>query len=222
MRISVIIPTLNECKHIAQTLLCLQVMRQHGNEVILVDAGSDDNTVEVATPLCDLVIITKRGRAHQMQAGINKSCGDVLWFLHGDTIVSENTYFLIQQALNKHLWGRFNVTINSQYKFLRLVAFMMNLRSCITGVCTGDQGIFVKKEIYTQVGGFPIIPLMEDIALSKKLKRLGRPACIKTSINTSGRRWESHGVIKTILLMWLLRMLYFFGKNPVSLKKYYK
>ena len=129
---------------------------------------------------------------------------------------------VIDNALKKNDWGRFDIVITSQYRMLKLVSYMMNLRSCITGICTGDQGMFVKKEIYNNTSGFPAIPLMEDVALSKVLKRYGRPACVKETLQTSGRRWEEDGLIRTILLMWILRALYFIGVSPAALKSLYK
>ena len=222
MKISVIIPVLNEEGYISQTLLCLQAMRQRGHEVIVIDGGSQDNTVNVATPLSDMVIRSEKGRAQQMQEGVAQSDGDALWFLHADTVTPDNADDIIKQALNKKYWGRFDIVITSKHKLLRLVGIMMNLRSCITGICTGDQGIFVKKETYNSIGGLSQIPLMEDIALSKNLKKIGRPACIQEVIYTSGRRWETYGIIRTILLMWTLRTLYFLGASPVFLKSKYK
>ena len=222
MKISVIIPVLNEARHISHTLSCLQSMRQRGHEIIVIDGGSDDHTLDIAAPLSDTVIQTGKGRALQMHAGVRQARGDVLWFLHADTICPENADNIIGNALKKNDWGRFDVVIMSQHRMLKLVSYMMNLRSCITGICTGDQGMFVKKEIYNNTSGFPAIPLMEDVALSKVLKRYGRPACVKETLQTSGRRWEEDGLIRTILLMWILRALYFIGVSPAALKSLYK
>lgn len=222
MKISVIIPVLNEAGGIFQTLSNLQALRQRGHEVIVVDGKSHDDTMDIALPLSDAVIQVEKGRARQMQAGAELAKGDVLWFLHADTIAPQNADIVIKQVLDKKNWGWFNVVITSRFKLLKLVASIMNLRSSITGVCTGDQGMFIKTELFRQAGGFPLIPIMEDIALSKKLKKQGRPACVKEVLHTSGRRWEEKGIIRTVFLMWALRFLYFVGVDPKTLKHMYK
>ena len=221
--LTVIIPVLNEAAGIAATLQCLQPMRNRGMQVIVVDGGSSDATVETATPLADLVVLSACGRAVQMNTGVSQSTGDMLWFLHADTHVPDNADQRIMQALQNHSqgWGRFDVEITGKSKLLAIVARMMNLRSRLTGIATGDQGIFMTRHCFDTVGGFPNIPLMEDIALSKKLKSLARPCCLTSTIQTSGRRWESNGVIRTILLMWLLRAAYALGVSPQHLKQFY-
>ncbi|MDH5189696.1 MAG: TIGR04283 family arsenosugar biosynthesis glycosyltransferase [Gammaproteobacteria bacterium] len=222
MVISIIIPALNEEKNILQTLSSLQTFRQRGHEIILVDGGSTDSTESIAKPLCDIVLSTRKGRACQMHAGATASHGDVLWFIHADTIAPQNADHMIEKALTKKSWGRFDVTISGKSWLFRIIAVMMNLRSRITGICTGDQGIFVKKETYMRHGGYPDIPLMEDIAISKQLKKTELPACITIPMLTSGRRWDQKGVVKTMLLMWWLRFLYFIGVSPVKLSDIYK
>ena len=224
LRLSIIIPALNEEAHIATTLAPLQVMRQHGHEVIVVDGGSSDATVALAAPLADQLIHGERGRARQMNAGAALSQGDVLWFLHADTQVPEESDLLLLNALNgpDTVWGRFDVRLSGRHPLLRLVAHLMNLRSCLTGIATGDQGIFVRRAVFFDVGGYPEQPLMEEIALSKQLKQLSKPLCIKTPLITSSRRWESHGILRTVLLMWRLRLLYALGADPARLARLYR
>ncbi len=221
--LSVIIPALNEAEVIQSTLAPLQPMRAHGVEVVLVDGGSDDATVSLARPLTDRVIRSVRGRAQQMQAGVVASSGCVLWFLHADTSIPDNADQLISDALEggQSHWGRFDITLTGNHVLLQAVAWLMNRRSRLTGIATGDQGIFVRRDLYDCVGGFPLIPLMEDIALSRALKQHSRPARIKQKIESSPRRWHKHGVIRTILSMWGLRLAYFLGVSPEQLAKYY-
>ena len=159
-----------------------------------------------------------------MNAGAAKACGDVLMFLHADTRLPREAERLVLDGLARsgHDWGRFDVTIAGRHPMLRVVAFMMNLRSRITGIATGDQAIFVKRAAFDAAGRFPAIPLMEDIALSKRLKRTSRPLCLRERAITSGRRWEKHGVFRTILLMWRLRLAYFFGADPAQLARRYR
>jgi rSAM/selenodomain-associated transferase 2 len=221
--LSVIIPALNEAEYIQSTLVPLQSMRARGVEVVLVDGGSDDETVSLARPFTDRVIRSARGRAQQMQAGVAISSGRVLWFLHADTRVPDNADQLILAALENGLfgWGRFDVTLSGGHILLRTIAWLMNRRSRLTGIATGDQAIFIRRELFDRIGGFQPIPLMEDIALSRALKQHCRPACINQKIESSPRRWHKHGVTRTILSMWGLRFAYFLGVSPEQLAKYY-
>jgi len=223
-QISVIIPALNEAAGLQPALAALQGLRRRGHEVILVDGGSIDATVSVARPLVDSVLQTERGRAVQLQAGALAAKGAVLWFLHADTRAPEHADGLISAALQDtgRQWGRFDVQLSERRLTLRLVAALMNIRSRLSGIATGDQGIFVRRTLYDAVGGFPPIPLMEDIALSRALRRHGRPAVIRQRLQTSPRRWEQHGVLSTILLMWGLRLAYFAGVTPGLLARFYR
>jgi rSAM/selenodomain-associated transferase 2 len=221
--LSVIIPALNEAEYIHSTLAPLQSMRARGVEVILVDGGSDDETVSRARPFTDQVIRSARGRARQMQAGVALSSGCVLWFLHADTRVPDNADQLIFEALENRSsgWGRFDVTFSGGHALLGVVAWLMNRRSCLTGIATGDQAIFIRRGLFDRIGGFQSIPLMEDIALSRALKQSCRPVCINQKIESSPRRWHKHGVIRTILSMWGLRFAYYLGVSSEQLAKYY-
>jgi len=222
LKISIIIPTLNEQSVIANSLLKLQPLREAGHEIIVIDGGSSDNTCQIVSPLADKILITKSGRANQMNFGAKSAQHDVLLFLHADTFLPTNADKMISQSLTtKQQWGRFNVRLSGTAKLLRVVEKMMNWRSCWTGIATGDQAIFVQRDLYQQVQGFPNIPLMEDIAFSKKLKQFSFPICIKQPVITSSRRWEENGIVKTILLMWKLRLAYAFGVSPHKLKDYY-
>ena len=221
--LSIIIPCLNEADCIAETLAALGPARRRGTEVIVVDGGSHDDTVERATAAADTVISASRGRAIQMNAGAVRARGEILLFLHADTRPPEQLDGLIIDGLNRagRSWGRFDVTIGGTHLLLRVVQAMMNFRSRVTGIATGDQGIFVTRTLFTAAGGYPEIPLMEDIELSKRLKRFAPPLCLKHRIVTSGRRWERNGVVRTILLMWRLRLAYWLGADPHRLAMRY-
>ena len=222
IKLSIIIPVFNEAGNIAASLNQLQAYRQQGHEVIVVDGGSQDNTFDCAVGLVDKLLMSKPGRALQMNIGAEQAQGDVLLFLHADTRLPKDADKLIADVItNGRTWGRFNVHLSGQHFFFRIIESMMNLRSCITGIATGDQAIFVKRSIFEQIGAYPEIKLMEDIELSKKLKSFGKPACIKQRVITSSRKWESNGIIRTVLLMWRLRLLHFFGVSPEKLYSQY-
>jgi len=220
--LSIIIPALNEAETIATQLEALQHLRSQGVYLTLVDGGSSDNTLEIARPLVDQVISTKPGRAIQMNAGALSSTAEILLFLHADTLLPPSALTLIRDAITAGaLWGRFDVRIDSSRPLLRIVERMMNWRSRLNGIATGDQGIFVHRSTFERIGGYPEQMLMEDIALSARLKRITPPACFKDYVITSGRRWEKHGILPTILLMWRLRTAYFFGVAPEKLAVHY-
>lgn len=221
--VSVIIPALNEAGCIRELCTALQPLRSRGHEIILVDGGSDDQTPLLGKPLVDRVLHAARGRALQMRTGAAAANGSILWFLHADSGVPENPDQLILEALEngRRDWGRFDVSLSDRHIVLRTIAYLMNLRSRISAIATGDQGIFVRRSLYEQVGGFPPLPLMEDIALSRALKKHGRPACIRQRLATSARRWQQHGITRTILIMWGLRIAYFVGISPDYLVKHY-
>lgn len=218
-RLSIIMPVLNEAVGIVHALEALQPLRAAGHELIVADGGSVDATCDLALPLSDHVIAAPRGRAAQMNAGVAQAGGDVLLFLHADTRLPQGADRLIIDgfANSETRWGRFDVTIEGAPKMLRVIGCMVNLRSRITGIATGDQAIFVRAKDFHAVGGFPDQPLMEDIAFSKMMKLGGAPLCLSARVKTSGRRWEKHGVWLTILLMWRLRLAYFFGADPARL-----
>ena len=223
MQLSVIIPALNEAARIEATLRDLGSLRARGAEVIVVDGGSTDETADAAKRLSSAVLQgTPRGRAAQMNAGAARATGDALLFLHADTRLPADADALITQALQGHHWGRFNVALDGGHPLLRMVESMMNWRSRVTGIATGDQAIFVRRATFEAVGGFPNQPLMEDIDLSAKLKRIGKPACLRARVRTSARRWEEHGIVATIVKMWWLRAAYFFGAKPATIARWYR
>ena len=224
MRLSIVIPALEEAAGITATLAALQPLRARGHEVIVVDGGSRDATLLIARLLADRAFAAPPGRSAQMNAGARKATGDALLFLHADSLLPERAAPAIAQALAAGArWGRFDVTIRGRPWILKLVAPMMNLRSRLTGIATGDQGMFVERALFEQVGGFAAIPLMEDVALSKTLKRAaGRPACLAERIVTSGRRWEMHGPWRTIVTMWRLRLAFALGADPARLARDYR
>jgi len=208
-------PVLNEGASIRPAL---EALRGRGYEVIVADGGSSDATAELAAGLCERVLSAPRGRGAQMNAGAAAAHGDVLVFLHADTRLPADAGAAIAAAVKTHLWGRFDVEIDGRHRLLKLVACAMNVRSRLTGIATGDQAIFVRREAFT---GFPEIALMEDIAFSRDMKRRGPPACLRSRVVTSGRRWESRGVLRTIFLMWRLRLAYFLGASPDKLARLY-
>jgi rSAM/selenodomain-associated transferase 2 len=224
MRLSIVMPALNEAAGIAHTLSRLQRLRARGHEVIVVDGGSTDATPDLAAPLADRVLRAPRGRARQMNDGARHARGEVLLFLHADTRLPDDADATILEGLARsgRAWGRFDVAIEGRHPLLRVISAAMNLRSRVTAVCTGDQAIFVERSRFEAVGGFPPIALMEDIALSKRLRRGARPLCLRARAVTSGRRWEEHGVWRTMALMWWLRLCYFLGASPERLRRVYE
>ena len=221
--LSIVVPCLNEAAGIADALTALAPLRRRGSEVIVVDGGSRDGTAERARAHADAVISAPRGRASQMNAGAARARGEILLFLHADTLLPEAADALVVDGLKRARrgWGRFDVAIEGRHPLLKVVACLMNLRSRLTGIATGDHAIFVTRSLFTAAGGYPEIALMEDIALSKRLKRFGPPLCLKHRLTTSGRRWERHGVLRTILLMWRLRLAYWLGADPGKLAPRY-
>jgi len=222
--LSIVVPVLNEAAQITRTLAQLAPLRQRGAQVIVVDGGSTDATVGLAQPLADHVLCdAPRGRARQMNAGAAAARGAVLLFLHADTLLPAHADRLVLQAVASGAqWGRFDVRIEGRARMLRVVAALMNLRSRWTGIATGDQAIFVRRDTFVALGGFADQPLMEDIELSRRLRRRSRPACLRERVTTSGRRWETRGVWRTIVLMWRLRWRYWRGESPQSLAKAYR
>jgi rSAM/selenodomain-associated transferase 2 len=214
---SIIIPTLNEEKSIVSCLVSLQPLRDCC-EIIVADGGSADATKKLAKPLVDKLIASEKGRAIQMNAGAENAEGNILVFLHADTFLPPEALDHIAQAINnKRQWGRFDVELSGSHPMLKVISVFMNWRSRITGIATGDQAIFVDKQLFESVGHYPVIPLMEDIALCKKLKKISPPICLEAKVASSGKRWECAGVVKTILLMWSLRLRYFLGADPQTL-----
>ncbi|MCN4144787.1 MAG: TIGR04283 family arsenosugar biosynthesis glycosyltransferase [Thiohalomonas sp.] len=222
-KISIIIPVLNEAETIQSFLQALQPLRKQGHEVVLVDGHSDDDSCALACPLVDRMFSSQPGRARQQILGAKMSSGQVLLFLHADTKLPEKAEQVILLALAQgFFWGRFDVQLSGSHWLFRVIEKMMNWRSCLTGIATGDQSLFVSKMLYNDVGGMPAIELMEDIELSKRLLKFCKPACLKSIVITSSKCWEKNGILRTILFMWSLRLQYFFGIKPeVLVKKYY-
>jgi len=221
MKFSIIIPTLNEEQNIKSCLLALQHLRGEC-EIIIVDGDSGDSTQMIATPLADKVIISPKGRAIQMNNGARQAKGEILIFLHADTYLPKNALQLIQQKIsNDQQWGRFDIQFIGNHPMYKVIAQMMNWRSRLTGIATGDQVIFVTSQIFELAGRYPEINLMEDIVLCKALKKINTPICLKDKVISSGRRWEHNGLNKTILLMWSIRLRYALGGDPKTLELLY-
>lgn len=223
-RLSIVLPVLNEAAGLGAALQTLTSLRARGAEIIVADGGSSDPSAALALAGGAQVVNAPRGRALQMNAGAAQSRGDVLLFLHADTRLPANADELIREALagGARVWGRFDVVITGRPRMLRLIAALMNLRSRLTGIATGDQAMFMTRAAFEAAGGFPAQPLMEDIEMSRRLLHLSRPACLRAKVQTSGRRWESRGVWRTVLLMWRLRFAYWRGAAPERLADLYR
>jgi rSAM/selenodomain-associated transferase 2 len=223
MKVSIIIPVLNEAEYIADTLESLESYRRQGHEVIVIDGGSNDDTVSISAQYADRVLHSDAGRAIQMNNGIDVASGDVLLFLHADTrLPADAVAKLVHAVEDGYFWGRFNVCLSGKHFMFRIIERMMNMRSRLTGVATGDQAIFASIESVEIVGAYPRLPLMEDVVFSKRLRELGWPACIRQPVLTSSRRWEDKGILRTMLLMWQLRLLFFLGVSADRLARQYQ
>ena len=224
MQLSIVLPVLNEAQQLPGALECLRPARARGAEVIIVDGGSDDGTLATAARAGVRLVSSPKGRARQMNTGARIAGGDVFLFLHVDTVLPERADLLIEVAIcdRRLAWGRFDVEIRGRPWMLKVIAVLMNWRSRITGIATGDQAIFVARSAFESIGGFPDQPLMEDVELCKRLRALSRPACLRARVVTSGRRWESRGVWRTIVLMWRLRWAYWRGVPASTLASLYK
>jgi rSAM/selenodomain-associated transferase 2 len=223
-RLSVIIPCLDEGALVRPALRALQPLRDQGCELLLVDGGSRDGSPQLAVGLVDRLLCSAPGRARQMNAGASLASGEILWFLHLDSRIPADAARLILAGLAQsgRGWGRFDIRLSGDRPSLRLVAAMMNLRSRLSGIATGDQGIFVRRDWFQSLGGYAEIPLMEDVEFSRRCKRRGPPLCVPTPLVTSSRRWERDGVWRTIALMWRLRLAYFLGADPAQLARRYR
>ena len=226
MQLAIVIPVVDEAQSIVESLRRLAPLRARGARVIIVDGGSADATATLAAPHADRVLATPRGRALQMNAGAAAALdqgADVLLFLHADTQLPDDADRMIADTCKAELaWGRFDVRIEGRSRLLPVIAFLMNLRSRWTGICTGDQCLFATRALFEAIGGFPVVPLMEDIAFSRRARAIARPVALRATAATSGRRWERHGVIRTVLLMWRLRLAYFLGADPTRLAESYR
>lgn len=220
--LSIVMPVLDEAPAIVARLQPLQSLRRQGVELIVVDGGSADDTVALAGPLADRVVSTGRGRGHQLNAGAACARGAVLLFLHADTTLPPGAIAAVRQALaGGAAWGRFDVRIVDGPAGVAVVAWAMNLRSRVSGIATGDQAMFCTREAFARVGGFPDIALMEDIVLSQRLRAISRPASLRLKVETSGRRWARHGLVRTVLTMWWLRLRFRLGASPDALARAY-
>ncbi len=222
MSVSIIIPALNEASSL-HALLAALVTHNDVTEVIVADGGSSDETTSIAVDSGAQLVEGVRGRARQMNAGAAVATGDILLFLHADTQLPGDGIALIKKAIaNGSVWGRFDLRLSGHHWLLRIVERLINWRSCLSGIATGDQGIFLRRETFDSLRGYAEIPLMEDVELSRRLKQLARPHCIHQPLITSSRRWEHYGIVRTIVLMWQMRLAYFLGASPESLALRYR
>lgn len=222
--LNIIVPTLNEAANIERCLLSLQNARHAGHVVCVVDGGSVDDTISLATPLADHVVSGPPGRAAQLALGASVAAPGDLWFVHADSVLPYDGWQHVEAALaNEEVqWGRFRVRLSGSAKAFRVIEFMINLRVRLTGIATGDQALFVRRSTYDEIGGIPHIPLMEDIAFTRRLRARSWPRSVAATVQTSSRRWESKGVVRTVVLMWWLRLAYFVGVSPARLARWYR
>ena len=222
MKCSIIVPVLNEAPILGAALEALLPLREDGHEVIVVDGGSTDGSAARAQDLADVVLNSQRGRAVQMNCGAEAATGEVLLFLHADVRLPDDAPAYIAAALRgRPGWGRFDVRLSGTAPVFRLVERLMNLRSRRTGIATGDQAIFVHRDLFRSEGGYASIPLMEDVELCRRLRAVRAPLCLRQQVRVSTRRWERHGILRTILLMWLLRLRFALGADPAVLARHY-
>jgi len=222
MRLAIIIPVLNDAEQLTGLLAALQPVRQAGHTVIVVDGGSRDASASEAGKYADRLVQARRGRASQMNAGARQADADILLFLHADSRLDSGAIDMMLHRLQAGArWGWFRVRLSGRAPLLRVIEFFMNLRSRLTGIATGDQCLFVVRDLFFAAGGYPDIVLMEDVALCKTLRRLARPVCIPATVTTSSRRWETDGILTTVLKMWWLRLMYFAGVSPRRLNRMY-
>jgi rSAM/selenodomain-associated transferase 2 len=221
--LTIVMPALDEAARIAGSLAALAPLRAQGVQFIVVDGGSRDGTLRRCEGAADVLLTAPRGRARQMNAGARAAAADALLFLHADTMLPPDALALVADALAHHAWGRFDVRIAGRSRWLPVVAALMNIRSRLTGIATGDQAMFMRREVFDAVGGFPDQALMEDIELCKRLRHhAGAPACLRAKVITSGRRWDERGAWRTIVLMWRLRWLYWRGVSADRLAAAYR
>lgn len=222
-RVSIIVPVLNEADTLAESLARLRAALTDHDELIVVDGGSSDRSIDIARALADTVLTSDPGRSTQMNTGAVCARGVWLWFIHADTVLDARHRLALNGLASTTRWGRFDVRLSQSRPLFRVIAFMMNWRSRLTGIATGDQALFVRRDVFREQGGFPEQPLMEDIALTRTLRVLARPACLRPPVITSSRRWESNGAWRTIWLMWSLRFRYWRGDSPDALhREYYR
>lgn len=223
LSLSIVIPTLNESRYIEACLQSLQPLRVLGATVIVVDGGSQDDTAPLAQAGADRFIVSEPGRARQMNAGAALAQGKWLLFMHADTRLPEKMAEAVMAwDYSKSVWGFFFVRLDSGRLAFRVIEWFMNRRAYYTSIGTGDQCQFVQRKVFEQIGGFADIPLMEDIDLSRRLKRISRPLIVIAKARTSARKWLDEGLLRTMLLMWRVRLAYFLGAQPERLvEKYY-
>jgi len=232
MQLSIILPTLNEAEYLNEVLDDLQRFREKGHQLIIVDGGSSDDSLMIAQSMIerqrvDHVLVSKKGRALQMNVGAEVATGDVLLFLHADTRLPYRADDVLSKAFSESswpetFWGRFDVRLSGNKLGFRVIERFINLRSRMSSIATGDQAIFIESLLFRQIDTYPEIALMEDVAISKKLKKISSPVCLTAKVITSSRRWETRGIIATVILMWKIRFLYFIGVSPARLVKMYR
>lgn len=220
--VSVVIPSLNDAEQMEACLRHLQPFRKMGLQVVVVDGGSLDNSFMIGELLADRCVLSHVGRAKQMNVGAALAGGDVVCFLHADTRLPSDFLEVVGGIKADYFWGRFDVRLSGEHWAFRIIETAMNVRSRLSGVATGDQAMFMSKKLYDRVGGFAEVVLMEDVSMSKKLRRVVAPLCCRQTVVTSSRRWEKRGILQTVLTMWLLRLGYFFRVDMAWLAKLYE
>jgi len=217
LSVAAIVPVLNESALLPDMIERFRHIDV--DELVYADGGSTDGTREQLQAAGVRWVSSRSGRSAQMNCGAAECTSDILLFIHVDTAVSSSHIEAVRKSMRDRgmAGGRFDVQLSGAHPAFRIIESMINLRSRLSRISTGDQAMFVRRDVFERLGGFPDQPLLEDVAFSRLLKRAGNIACLRQRVETSSRRWEEYGIVRTILLMWWLRLRFWLGAAPARL-----